>query len=140
MCKAIPVDLVVMIHDNQIRDFGGTSGCFPDSVDKVESTLIFMFETYFGEELYKGIFKKAAYMLYSLTKNHCFPDGNKRVAFNSCEIFLGLNGYELNTSQVDFTKFVEDIASSTARGSDIDDYIIEIEEYLEQYSISYENE
>lgn len=95
MFKAIPVDLVVMIHDNQIRDFGGTSVSF--------------------------------------------PDGNKRFAFNSCEIFLGLNGYELDTSQGDFAEFVEDIASSTVRGSDIDDYIIEIAEYLEQYSISYEN-
>lgn len=140
MYKSIPVELVIMIHDNQIRDFGGKSGYFPDSKDKVESTLTFMFETYFGEELYKGIFKKAAYMLYSLTKNHCFPDGNKRVAFNSCEIFLGLNGYELDTSQVDFSKFVEDIASSKVRGSKIDNYINEIAEFLEKNAITYENE
>ena len=133
--KALSLDLVIAIHDNQIADFGGKSGHYPDSADKVESTLTFMFETYFGEELYKGLFMKASYMLYSLTKNHCFPDGNKRVAFNSCEIFLGLNGYELDTTTVDFVKFVEDIASSKVRGLEIDTFIIEISQCLEKNSI-----
>lgn len=140
MYKTIPLELVIMIHDNQIKDFGGTQGHFPDSIDKVESTLTFMFESYFGEELYKGLFMKASYMLYSLSKNHCFPDGNKRVAFNSCEIFLGLNGYELDTSKVDFAKFVEDVASSEVRGLDIDNYIIEIADYLEKNSICFKDE
>lgn len=140
MYKALSTDLVIMIHDNQIRDFGGSRGYFPDSIDKVESTLTFMFETYFGEELYKGLFMKAAYMLYSLAKNHCFPDGNKRVAFNSCEIFLGLNGYELDTSKLDFVKFIEDIASSKVRGVEIDNYITEIAGCLEQNSICFEGD
>lgn len=133
---ALSVELVVAIHDNQIRDFGGRSGHYPDSVEKVGSTLTFMFESYFGEESYKGLFMKAGYMLYSLIKNHCFPDGNKRVAFNSCEIFLGLNGYELDTDKVNFLEFVENIAASQVRGAAIDDYIVEISEYLEQNSIT----
>lgn len=135
MYKSLSVDLVLAIHDNQIRDFGGSSGYFSDSKDKVGSTLTFMFETYFGEELYKGLFTKASYMLYSLIKNHCFPDGNKRVAFNSCEIFLRLNGYELDTDKVDFAEYVESIAASNYRGQAINDYIIEISNFLEENSI-----
>lgn len=79
-------------------------------------------------------------MLYSLIKNHYFLDGNKRVAFNSCEIFLALNGYELDTSKVDFADYVENIASYKVKESDKDDYIIKIAKYLEKHSISYENE
>lgn len=133
--KALSLDLVIAIHDKQIKDFGGKAAHYTDSAAKVETTLTFMFETCFGEELYKGLFMKASYMLYSLTKNHCFPDGNKRVAFSSCEIFLGLNGYELDTAKIDFVKFVEDIASSKVRGTEIDSFIIAITECLEKNSI-----
>ena len=36
-----------------------------------------------------------------LAKNHPFVDGNKRTAFVALELFLALNGFELNASDVD---------------------------------------
>ena len=44
----------------------------------------------------------AAYAL-GLAKNHAFVDGNKRAAFLSIGLFLGLNGYKLKASQVNAT-------------------------------------
>lgn len=44
---------------------------------------------------YKTLSLQAAALLQSLTQNHCFTDGNKRVAFASTAIFLRMNGYRL---------------------------------------------
>ena len=49
------------------------------------------------------VFDCAAAHAYGLTKNHPFVDGNKRVAFLACGLFLYLNGYRLTASQVEAT-------------------------------------
>jgi death on curing protein len=45
----------------------------------------------------------AASYAFGLAKNHAFVDGNKRAAFLSLGLFLRLNGYRLNATQVDAT-------------------------------------
>jgi death-on-curing protein len=40
---------------------------------------------------------------YGLAKNHPFVDGNKRAAFLSIGLFLGLNGWRLTASQAEAT-------------------------------------
>ena len=49
--------------------------------------------TYGGNYL-MNVFEMAATYLVSICIRHPFTDGNKRVAFLSCVIFLELNGYE----------------------------------------------
>ncbi len=51
-----------------------------------------------GQELYPALAEKASALAYSLTKNHPFIDGNKRIAHAAMEVFLVLNGYELKAS------------------------------------------
>jgi death-on-curing protein len=46
-----------------------------------------------------------------LAKNHAFVDGNKRVAFLAVGLFLGLNGYRLNATQVEATRTMLAVAS-----------------------------
>ncbi|WP_433524105.1 type II toxin-antitoxin system death-on-curing family toxin [Nocardia pseudovaccinii] len=48
--------------------------------------------TVFGEDAYPTVFDKAAALLESLTRNRAFVDGNKRTAWTSIVVFLGLNG------------------------------------------------
>jgi len=43
----------------------------------------------------------AASYAVALAKNHPFIDGNKRTAFVAMELFLMLNGHELNASDVE---------------------------------------
>jgi death-on-curing protein len=43
----------------------------------------------------------AASYAYGLAKNHPFVDGNKRAAFLSVGLFLGINGYSLTASPID---------------------------------------
>jgi death-on-curing protein len=53
----------------------------------------------FGDEdFYPDIEQKAAVLAVRIARNHPLPDGNKRLAWQSLTIFLGLNGYDLATS------------------------------------------
>jgi death on curing protein len=49
---------------------------------------------------------------YGLVKNHCFVDGNKRVALIAVYTFLSINGIELTASEVDAASFFLDLAAS----------------------------
>ena len=63
-----------------------------------------------GEDLYPTLFDKAAALCHSITKNHPFTDGNKRVAYESTKIFLLMNGYRIHGSEDEKFKFVISIA------------------------------
>jgi death on curing protein len=43
----------------------------------------------------------AAAYAYELIKNHCFIDGNKRIALIAAYTFLAINGVELNALEID---------------------------------------
>jgi len=54
--------------------------------------------TFGGQDLYPSIGDKAAALAFGLVKNHPFVNGNKRTAHAAMEVFLVLNGYELEAS------------------------------------------
>jgi len=58
-----------------------------------------------GKDLYPSIESKAAAICFSLVMNHPFIDGNKRIGHAAMELFLVLNGFELDAS-VDETERV----------------------------------
>lgn len=47
-----------------------------------------MYQSFDGEDVYKSIEEKAANLLYLITKNHTFIDGNKRIAATLFIYFL----------------------------------------------------
>ncbi|MGV9710630.1 type II toxin-antitoxin system death-on-curing family toxin [Gordonia sp. NPDC003424] len=49
----------------------------------------------FGLDAYPTVFDKAAALMHSVARNHPFADGNKRTAWASAWLLLGLNGIEL---------------------------------------------
>jgi death-on-curing protein len=57
------------------------------------------------------LFDLAASYGIGLAKNHPFNDGNKRVAFLAIGLFLAMNGYRLNASQVDATQTMLAVAA-----------------------------
>ncbi len=57
-----------------------------------EGTIKDIYQMYDGKELYPTIEDKAAHLLYFLAKNHCFVDGNKRIAASLFIYFLNKNG------------------------------------------------
>jgi death-on-curing protein len=53
----------------------------------------------------------AASYAFGLAQNHAFVDGNKRMAFMAVGLFLGANGWELNTEPVEAIRAVQSLAS-----------------------------
>ncbi|CAM4426923.1 death-on-curing protein [Paenibacillus endophyticus] len=64
----------------------------------------------FGEDAYPYLFDKAAALLESLVKNHCFHNGNKRTAYLVTKSFLMLNGKHLRMERKYAVEFIVDIA------------------------------
>lgn len=50
-----------------------------------------IYQTFGGHELYPTLEEKAAMLLYSITKDHCFHDGNKRIAASCFLYFMEKN-------------------------------------------------
>ena len=62
----------------------------------LESALAQPHMTFAGNDLYPTVVEKAAALGFSLVSNHPFVDGNKRIGHAAMEVFLFLNGYEID--------------------------------------------
>ncbi|WP_047548889.1 type II toxin-antitoxin system death-on-curing family toxin [Methylotenera sp. G11] len=95
----IDKQLLVTLHDESLALHGGASGIrdegLLDSALNRAVNLVMYGSPDFAE-------LAAAYGV-GLAKNYAFIDGNKRTAFLSVGLFLGLNGYKLKATQVDAT-------------------------------------
>ena len=70
-----------------IRDFGAISSAVSQPRVSVG-----------GKDAYPSLIEKAAALGYTLSQNHGFVDGNKRIAHAAMETFLVLNGFEIDAS------------------------------------------
>jgi len=89
------------LHEQLISRFGGLAGV--RDMGLLESALIRPQTGY-----YDSLSMQAAALLQSLCQNHCFVDGNKRVAFAGTAIFLRMNAYRLRVSADDGESFLID--------------------------------
>lgn len=51
-----------------------------------------IYQSFAGKDVYPSVEEKAANLLYFITKNHSFNDGNKRITAALFLYFLNLNG------------------------------------------------
>lgn len=64
-----------------LRDKFGSGGLFGNEKDQsFKSSIATIYQTFGGNELYPSVEEKASMLLYLVTKNHSFSDGNKRIA------------------------------------------------------------
>ena len=76
----------------RLRDKFGASILFGNEKDdSFKSSIGQIYQTFGGEELYPSVEEKAAMLLYLVTKNHSFSDGNKRIAATLFLWFLNNN-------------------------------------------------
>ena len=66
--------------DGLREKFGGSVLFGNEKDDSFKSSIGQIYQTFGGEELYPSVEEKAAMLLYLVTKNHSFSDGNKRIA------------------------------------------------------------
>ncbi len=72
--------------------FGGSTLFGNEKDDSFKSSIRQIYQTFGGKELYPSVEEKAAMLLYLVTKNHSFSDGNKRIAATLFLWFLNNNG------------------------------------------------
>ncbi|SKD07096.1 Fic/DOC family protein [Chitinophaga ginsengisegetis] len=76
-----------------LRDkFGGSSLFGNEKDESFQGSLAAIYQTFGGQYLYPSVEEKAANLLYFVTKNHSFSDGNKRIAAFLFVWFLEKNG------------------------------------------------
>lgn len=92
-------EVVFAAHDQSLAQFGGAAGVRDEA----------MLDSALGKPLNlfsyakPSLFDLAASYGYGIVKNHPFVDGNKRTAFIVAVVFLELNGYAFQASEVDAT-------------------------------------
>lgn len=98
---------VLMIHTEMITRFGGRDGVRDYFL--LDSALERPKATFGGDDLYPGMFEKAAALIQSLILNHPFDDGNKRTALTTCALLLHLNEYSVTLPTKESIEFTLNI-------------------------------
>jgi death-on-curing protein len=92
---------VLAIHADQIERYGGASGLRDPG--QLEAAL---FRPQTG--YYADLIDEAAALWESLSQNHPFVDGNKRVAFAATYTFLAINGWQIVADPDETYRFMLD--------------------------------
>jgi len=79
---------------------------------KLESSLAEPFQTFGGRSLHRTFEQRAAVLFYLITKNHCFENGNKRMAVTVTLVFFFRNKRWLNISPEELYEIARDVAES----------------------------
>ncbi|MBW8334310.1 MAG: virulence RhuM family protein [Prolixibacteraceae bacterium] len=82
-----------ILQIRRVKEIYGNSDLFGHEKDNsFRSSVSTIYQTFNGIDLYPSIEEKAANLLYFVTKNHSFSDGNKRIAAFLFLYFLEKNG------------------------------------------------
>lgn len=100
---------VVELHRRLLLASGGAPGI--RDIRLLESALAQPAATFDSADLHPTLVDKAAALGFSLVANHPFVDGNKRIGHAAMEVFLVLNGYELQASVDDQEHLMLAVAS-----------------------------
>ena len=95
-------DLLYLAGDAVVRDVGllASAAARPQA-------------TAFGKDAYPDPHAKAAALLHSLAGNHALVDGNERLAWRGCAVFLELNGQRPHATQTDVVELVVAVADGS---------------------------
>lgn len=100
--RYITVSEALYVHQHLIERFGGQAGIC--DLGLIETALLRPQTGYYSDTI-----EEAAALWESLTMNHGFIDGNKRVGFACMDLFLELNGYQLEAGRDAMGDFVLDL-------------------------------
>lgn len=92
--RYLSLEEVLELHHMLVEQSGGGVGLRDQRL--LESAVAQPRMTFGGLDLYPTVTDKAAALCFLLVSNHPFVDGNKRIGHAAMEIFLVLNGFELN--------------------------------------------
>jgi death-on-curing protein len=99
--------VVEVVHADQLREHGGLTGLRDE--DALQAALARPQQKWHYEK--SDLATLAAAYAYGLCQGHPFRDGNKRVAFVTMMVFLGLNGHDLDAEEPEVVALMLRLAS-----------------------------
>jgi death-on-curing protein len=103
----LSADLVIAIHDEQLRLFGGPEGLRdPGALEPALGRAQNRFHYDEGD-----LAALAAAYAFGIANNHAFVDGNKRTAFLAIITFLGLNGIDFDVPEPEAVIIMLEVAA-----------------------------
>lgn len=117
----LSLDDVLQIHFKVVKATGGTQGIREMAL--LESAIASPNHSFFGNDLYYTIQRKAARLCYSLIQNHAFLDGNKRVGVLAMLVLLDINGVSLKVTDAELSTLGWNIANGKYSYLDVLNFI-----------------
>jgi death on curing protein len=121
--RYLVVEQVLTLHRLVCSRSGSSVGI--RDVNALEAAVAQPAMTFGGVDLYPSLAEKAAALAYSLIQNHPFVDGNKRVGHAAMEVFLVLNGYEVNATVDEQEGVFLAVASGRMTRTELADWLAE---------------
>jgi len=121
MIRFLPESLVIAIHDDQIRLYGGSYRVRDTS--SLDAALHMPQAQFDGQFLHPTIFHMAAAYGFHLSQNHPFVDGNKRTAGMAMFTFLRLNGLEPIAPEMEYYQTMMAVASGQMSKEQLADWL-----------------
>ncbi len=121
MIRFLLESIVMSIHDDQIRLYGGSYGVRDASA--LDAALHMPQAQFGGEFLHPTIFHMAAAYGFHLSQNHPFLDGNKRTAGMAMFTFLKLNGLEPIATEAEYYGTMMAVASGQMSKEQLTDWL-----------------
>ena len=112
--------VVDAIHADQIRQHGGLPGIRDENV--LESALARPRQKWEYDETADLPLLAAAYA-FGFVRNHPYSDGNKRIGFLALVTFLGVNRYELDTTDEDVVTTFLALAAGSLSEAEMADWV-----------------
>ena len=107
--KWLSIALVKAIHLSMLSEHGGLAGRVNEAALASSLARPQQLENY--AETKPPVYENAAGYGYGLARNHCFSDGNKRVALMAIYTFLGINNLELDAPEPEAVLIIQDLAA-----------------------------
>lgn len=118
----LTVEEVIELHDKLIERTGGSGGLRDRSL--LESAVYSAMTSFADSEAYPSVEEKAARLMFSITNNHAFFDGNKRIGVFVMLMTLQLNNIKINYPQSELISLGLSVAAGTTDYNQILDWII----------------
>ena len=119
----LTVEEVIALHDKLIERTGGSQGLRDQSL--LESAVYSAMSAFGDSEAYPTVDEKAARLMFSLTNNHAFVDGNKRIGVFTMLMTLQLNNIKINYTQAELISLGLSVADGKTEYVEILDWIME---------------
>ena len=121
MIRFLPAEIVLAIHEDQIRLYGGSYGVRNPGM--LDAALPMPQAQFDGEFLHTTLYSMAAAYGFHLCQNHPFIDGNKRAAGMAMLTFLQLNDLTPTVPEMEYYTVMMAVASGQMNKDELTNWV-----------------